>query len=308
MSWRNLPAFAGLAFLLALAVPARTWGQVTQASQNIDPAITAQYEAQIRGRLSEVEEVRRNSRTASPLTADGSGIAPVISPEQQAAINRGNDQPLSDSRGTELAPTTVVGLLLIRDMFILQANWMADYLQSIRDGGVGDKRARLQGMREVSRELARMHAELQDAELAYNQHLGSLGEAGQISEETARQHTQEADRLNREAQTKKQVFQQALDEAQAQFPEINGAVDGVPLWQALDGVAGRRSPGRTGSDRHPQPVPDPRHRRSPDARRSGAPGRYGGRTVEISQVRVPTNPGCRPAAGRIPSIRSSPRT
>src|SRR5688572_10984531 len=152
-----------LAGSLSLATPERSRAQITQVSQTVDPAVTAAYEAQIRGRLSEVEEVRRNSRPSNPLTADGRGIAPVISPEQQEAINQGIDQPLTDSRGTALAPTTVIGLLLVRDMFILQAHLMASYLESIRDGGVGEKRARLEGMREASRELARLHTELQDA-------------------------------------------------------------------------------------------------------------------------------------------------
>ena len=207
-------------------------GQVTPVS-NVDPSLTARYEAQIRERLSEVEEIRRAGRPAAPL-AGTDDVATVMSPGQQAAIQQGMDQPLQDSRGTEIAPTTVIGLLLIRDMFILQAEWMADYLESIRDGGVGDKRARLSGICEVAPELARLHAEWRDAELAYNSHLGSLGEAGQISEETARAHTREADRLKQEADAKKRAFEQALDEAQARFPEINGEVDGIPLWQALD--------------------------------------------------------------------------
>ena len=206
-----------------------------------DPRAAA-YDAQVDARFAEVEAVRQRSNPpGAPL--DPSGIATVVSGEgqrlQQLNLDPGLDAPLRDSRGTEVTRSTVLGLLLVRDMYIAMANALANVFDSIREGDLAYKRDRTRALYGVSQELAQLRAARDSAKARWNGAIRSAASIrGNVSEESIRQMTGNIDRLKQESEAATVAYEAGMDRIERQFPEINILVDDVPLWETLAGSGG----------------------------------------------------------------------
>ncbi len=223
----------GLALAAAVVFAAQARAQVTECG--CDEDLKARFEKLLQDRLGETEDVRRNSGLQVRPALDPSGIAPVPSGEQEQDPSRHpfGSEVLRDPKGNEVARTTVLGLILIRDMYIARALMMADWFDAIREGGATDKRERAQGLYEASLELARL-ADAADAAAAARN-------AGPYASAPAPQTPQQKEAADRA----KAAFDAAMDRAERQFPETNVTVDGVPLWRAFAASGGKDILGHT---------------------------------------------------------------
>ena len=211
------------------------------------------YDAKIQARFAEVEQVRQRSNPAPapPAPIDATGIATVVSGEgqvqQELRLAASLDQPLRDSRGTAVTPSTVLGLILIRDMYIGMAYATAAVFDSIRQGGLAYKRERTQAIHQAALEYARLWNEAEAARTAFE------------SEQTAPRNLMSADEVQRlnakleqlreSAEVTRAALEQATDRIQKAFPEIFVTVDGVPLWKAMYEQAPRGEGVEAGLDR-----------------------------------------------------------
>jgi hypothetical protein len=206
-----------------------------------DPRAAA-YDAQVDARFAQVEAVRlRSNPPGAPL--DPSGIATVVSGEgqrlQQLNLDPGLDAPLRDSRGTEVTRSTVLGLLLIRDMYIAMANALANVFDAIREGDLAYKRDRTRALYGVSQELAQLRDARDSAKARWDDAIRSAASIrGNVSEESIRQMADSINRLKQESEAATAAYEAGLDRIERQFPEINILVDDVPLWEALAGSGG----------------------------------------------------------------------
>lgn len=198
-----------------------------------DPRAAA-YDAQVEGRFAEVEAVRQRSNPpGAPI--DPSGIAPVVTGEgrqlQELNLDPGLDAPLRDSRGTEVTRSTVLGLLLIRDMYIAMAYAMANVFDAIREGDLAYKRERTAAMYRASLEYQRVWSEADAARVAFESERDAPRNL--MSAEEVQQLNARLDQLRGSAESAGRALVQATDRIQQTFPEIFVTVDGVPLWKAM---------------------------------------------------------------------------